>query len=154
MYSYESIIGKYYIEEKNDFVTKICFKDDVPPTTDIIETPLILETKSQLDAYFSQKLKTFSLPLAPEGTSYMKKIWELLCEIPYGETAYYSEIAKKAGNEKAARAVGLANNKNPIPIIIPCHRVLGKNGKLVGYRGGLDMKEMLLDLEKNSFVNN
>ena len=147
-YFYESVIGRYYIKEEHGFITRVCFQNDVLPEDETLESPLIKEAQSQLNAYFTKKLQVFSLPLAPEGTPYMKKIWEHLCQIPYGETASYSEIAERAGNPKAARAVGLANNKNPIPIIIPCHRVVGKNGKLVGYRGGLDMKELLLNLEQ------
>ena len=91
----------------------------------------------------------FDLPLDPIGTEFQKKVWQALKEIPFGETRSYGEIAKLIGNEKASRAVGMANNKNPIAIIIPCHRVIGANGKLVGYAGGLDLKEKLLKLEKN-----
>ena len=88
------------------------------------------------------------MPLEPNGTEFMKQVWTALCGIPYGKTATYGEIAERVGRPKAARAVGLANNRNPIPIIIPCHRVIGANGSLTGYAGGLDMKKRLLDLEK------
>ncbi len=87
------------------------------------------------------------MPLAPKGTDFQKKVWQALCEIPYGETFSYKKVAQKIGNEKACRAVGMANNKNPIAIIVPCHRVIGENGKLVGYAGGLEVKKKLLVLE-------
>ena len=105
------------------------------------------EISGQLEAYFSGKLKSFDVKLAPEGTEFQKSVWKALCEIPYGETRTYGEIAKSIGNPKASRAVGLANNRNPIAIIVPCHRVIGANGKLTGYASGLDVKEFLLRLE-------
>ena len=102
----------------------------------------------QLRAYFAGELEDFDLPLAPEGTQFQQKVWTELCEIPYGETRSYGELARRIGNPNACRAVGLANGSNPIPIIIPCHRVIGSNGKLTGYGGGLPIKEKLLALEK------
>jgi methylated-DNA-[protein]-cysteine S-methyltransferase len=107
------------------------------------------ETSRQLEAYFSGKLKSFDIKLAPEGTEFQKSVWNALCEIPYGETRTYKEIAVSIGNPKAYRAVGLANNRNPIAIIVPCHRVIGADGKLTGYASGLDIKEFLLRLEGN-----
>lgn len=101
----------------------------------------------QLNEYFTGRRKSFDLPLAPEGTEFQKRVWKALSAIPYGETRTYGEIAALAGNPKASRAVGLANNKNPIGIIVPCHRVVGADGKLTGYAGGLKAKEWLLDLE-------
>jgi methylated-DNA-[protein]-cysteine S-methyltransferase len=106
------------------------------------------ETISQLKAYFSGELQFFDLKLAPEGTEFQKSVWKALCEIPYGETQSYKDIAVSVGKSKAYRAVGLANNRNPIAIIIPCHRVIGSNGKLTGYASGLDVKEFLLGLEQ------
>jgi len=102
----------------------------------------------QLLAYFGGELKAFALPLAPLGTPFQRKVWQLLCEIPYGETISYGELARRVGNPNASRAVGLANGSNPIPIVIPCHRVIGSNGKLTGYGGGLPIKEKLLSLER------
>jgi methylated-DNA-[protein]-cysteine S-methyltransferase len=102
----------------------------------------------QLETYFSGELKSFDLKLAPEGTDFQKSVWKALCEIPFGETRTYKDIAVSIGKPKAYRAVGLANNRNPIAIIIPCHRVIGTNGKLTGYASGLDVKEFLLKLEK------
>jgi len=106
------------------------------------------ETISQLKDYFSGKLQSFDLKLAPEGTEFQKSVWKALCEIPYGETRSYKNIAISIGKPKACRAVGLANNRNPIAIFIPCHRVIGSNGKLTGYASGLDIKEFLLKLEQ------
>lgn len=102
----------------------------------------------QLDLYFAGKLEDFDLQLAPQGTPFQMEVWKRLLDIPYGETTSYGELAKRIGNPKACRAVGLANGSNPIPIIIPCHRVIGSNGKLTGYGGGLPIKEKLLALER------
>ena len=102
----------------------------------------------QLQAYFAGELENFDLPLGPEGTPFQQKVWNELCRIPYGETISYGELAKRIGNPNASRAVGLANGSNPIPIVIPCHRVIGSNGKLTGYGGGLPIKEKLLAVEK------
>jgi len=106
------------------------------------------ETIRQLHAYFAGELKAFDLPLAPQGTPFQLAVWKRLCEIPYGETISYGELARRIGNPNASRAVGLANGSNPIPIVIPCHRVIGSNGKLTGYGGGLPIKEKLLGLER------
>ncbi len=146
---YESKAGRIGITEKNGQITRICITgDDLPKGEELCKTPLLKEAVRQLDSYFNGELKEFSLPLAPEGTDFMKQVWAALCEIPYGKTATYGEVADKIGRPKAARSVGLANNRNPIPIIIPCHRVIGADGSLTGYAGGLDMKKRLLDLEK------
>ncbi|HXM20296.1 MAG TPA: methylated-DNA--[protein]-cysteine S-methyltransferase [Terriglobales bacterium] len=106
------------------------------------------ETIRQLYAYFAGELENFDLQLAPEGTPFQLGVWRRLCDIPYGETISYGELAGRIGNPKASRAVGLANGSNPIPIVIPCHRVIGSNGKLTGYGGGLPIKEKLLALER------
>jgi methylated-DNA-[protein]-cysteine S-methyltransferase len=104
---------------------------------------------AQLSEYFNGTRRNFDLDLAPRGTEFQTKVWAALAEIPYGTTATYGEIAAKVGNPKASRAVGMANNRNPIALIIPCHRVIGSSGKLVGYGGGLPTKEFLLDLERS-----
>jgi len=108
----------------------------------------LTETIRQLEAYFAGDLENFNLQLAPEGTPFQLEVWQRLCDIPYGKTISYGELAGRIGNPKASRAVGLANGSNPIPIVIPCHRVIGSNGKLTGYGGGLPIKEKLLALEK------
>ena len=102
----------------------------------------------QLDEYFKGIRTVFNIPIMPQGTEFQRRVWNALTEIDYGKTRTYGEIAAAIGNPKAARAVGLANNKNPISIIVPCHRVVGANGRLVGYAGGLETKSFLLELEK------
>ncbi len=113
---------------------------------------LLKETIRQLRAYFAGELEAFDLPLAPEGTPFQLKVWRRLCDVPYGETISYGELARRIGNPNASRAVGLANGSNPIPIIIPCHRVIGSNGSLTGYGGGLPIKEKLLALERRQLT--
>jgi methylated-DNA-[protein]-cysteine S-methyltransferase len=113
------------------------------------EDPLALgDVIRQLRAYFAGELENFDLALAPQGTPFQQKVWSELQKIPYGETISYGELARRIGNPNASRAVGLANGSNPISIVIPCHRVIGSNGKLTGYGGGLPIKEKLLALEK------
>jgi methylated-DNA-[protein]-cysteine S-methyltransferase len=109
----------------------------------------LAESIRQLRAYFAGDLENFDLALHPGGTAFQLAVWKHLCEIPYGETISYGELARRIGNPNASRAVGLANGSNPIPIIIPCHRVIGSNGKLTGYGGGLPIKEKLLALERH-----
>ena len=124
-----------------------------PPRPDWREDARSLkEVIRQLHAYFAGKLEDFDIPLAPEGTDFQKKVWKRLCDIPYGETISYGQLAQRIGNPNASRAVGLANGSNPIPIIIPCHRVIGSNGKLTGYGGGLPIKEKLLALERRQLT--
>ena len=108
----------------------------------------LIEPIRQLRDYFAGELEKFQLSLGPEGTPFQQKVWNELCRIPYGETISYGELARRIGNPNASRAVGLANGSNPIPIVIPCHRVIGSNGKLTGYGGGLPIKEKPLALEK------
>ena len=112
--------------------------------------PVLIDTETQLKEYFNGKRKTFDLRLDPIGTEFQNKVWRALREIPFGETCSYGELAKKLGSPKASRAVGAANGKNPISIVVPCHRVIGQNGKLTGFAGGLDKKEILLKLENRS----
>ena len=108
----------------------------------------LVEPVRQVEAYFKGRLKSFDFPLAPQGTPFQTSVWDELLRIPYGETISYGELARRLGNPKAVRAVGLANGSNPIAIVIPCHRVIGSNGTLVGYGGGLPMKQALLSLER------
>ena len=107
----------------------------------------------ELDEYFKGNSKVFDIPLKIEGTEFQRKVWNALLEIPYGETRTYLDIAKQIGNSKACRAVGMANHNNKIMILIPCHRVIGSNKKLVGYAGGIDVKEKLLEIEKKNCIN-
>jgi methylated-DNA-[protein]-cysteine S-methyltransferase len=152
-YSYcESPIGKLLLVTSKRGLSQICFEGQAhqtAPRADSDDLPAVLrDSVRQLRAYFAGELETFELALAPEGTPFQQKVWGELIKIPYGETISYGELARRIGNPNASRAVGLANGSNPIPIIIPCHRVIGSNGKLTGYGGGLPIKEKLLALEK------
>ena len=115
-------------------------------------TPLLLQTERELSEYFAGYRKVFTVPLAPEGTPFQQSCWQALLQIPYGESRTYGQQAAQIGRPKACRAVGMANHRNPIPILIPCHRVSGANGKLTGYAGGLDIKEILLQIERMNSV--
>lgn len=112
--------------------------------------PVLVETERQLRAYFAGDLRQFDLPLDMVGTAFQQRVWRELLKIPYGETRSYSEVARTIGAPAAVRAVGSANGSNPIPIVVPCHRVIGSGGKLVGYGGGLPLKRRLLALERGS----
>lgn len=109
--------------------------------------PFLSQVERQLNEYFAGKRKAFDLPMTFHGTSFQKKVWELLCQIPFGSTCSYKDIAEKLGNPRGVRAVGGAVGRNPISIIVPCHRVIGSNGTLTGFAGGLNRKQFLLDLE-------
>ena len=146
---YNTSIGALGISEENGFITTVYFANKPKPVAlDLRETPLIKEAAEQLKLYLAGGLREFSLPLELKGTPFMERVWAELQKIPYGETATYGQIAGRVGNAKACRAVGMANNRNPIPIIVPCHRVIGANGKLVGFGGGLPLKQKLLSLEQ------
>lgn len=141
----KSKIGNLMLISENEKLVEIKFVYDenlIEPKTEILK-----ETKKQLDEYFNGERKNFSIPFEIKTTEFMSKVYRALIQIPYGTTVTYKDIAKTVGNEKAVRAVGMANHKNRIPIIIPCHRVIGKNGKLVGFAGGIDLKQKLLELE-------
>jgi len=158
VYFYKFQINKNHVfkigiaEESGAGKTAICYiflnAEKTPNGYTKQETPLIKKAALQFEEYFNGKRKTFNLPLIMHGTVFQKKVWKALQNIPYGKTVSYGEIAAKIGNPKACRAVGLANNRNPISIIVPCHRVIGSNGSLTGYGGGLELKQQLLDLEK------
>ena len=137
------------IAEENKAITGLFFGRALPAGFTKAETPLITKAAAQIAEYFVGKRKKFSLPMVMHGTDFQMDVWKALQSIPYGETRSYKEIAALVGRPKAVRAVGMANNRNPIAIIIPCHRVIGHNGSLVGYGGGLPLKQYLLDLERN-----
>lgn len=118
------------------------------PTEWIRDEAVFSEPLHQLQEYFAGKRQEFELQIDPQGTPFQKEVWRELCRIPYGKTASYQAIAERLGKPKACRAVGMANGRNPLPIIIPCHRIIGKNGTLTGFGGGLPMKRQLLDLER------
>lgn len=142
-----SPIGKLWLAQEGDFITELLFTGEAPER-EKEETPLLLRAEEELNEYFLGKRRKFDLPLLPKGTEFQKAVWKALLTIPYGETRSYQEIACLVGCPKGQRAVGMANNRNPISIFIPCHRVIGKNGALTGYGGGEDKKEYLLRLEK------
>jgi methylated-DNA-[protein]-cysteine S-methyltransferase len=146
----DSPVGPLMLAGTADALAVISFENGrrVPrqPDWERREAPF-RETLAQLRAYFKGRLREFDLPLAPEGTAFEQKVWKALLKIPYGRTIAYGELARRIGKPGAARAVGLANGRNPLPIVIPCHRVIGSNGKLTGYGGGLDTKRWLLTLE-------
>ena len=148
----ESPLGALLLASDEQGLREINFMDGRHPARPKPEwqeqAAALKETIRQLRAYFAGELRDFDLPLAPQGTEFQQNVWAELCKIPYGETISYGELARRIGNPNASRAVGLANGSNPIPVIIPCHRVIGANGKLTGYGGGLPIKEKLLALEK------
>lgn len=146
VYYNDTIVGEVGVVEEDGYIIEVLVNEKIKDA-EIKLTNLIQETFDQLDVYFKGKRKEFDIKIKLKGTSFQQKVWEELVRIPYGSTLSYKDIATKIGNMKASRAVGRANNKNPIPIIVPCHRVIGKNGKLVGYAMGLEIKQMLLDLE-------
>lgn len=148
--TYKTRIGTIRIVENENKISRI---ETVKVNTEYfrgekIETTLIKKAYKQILEYLEGKRKEFTLALLIKGTKFQEKVWNALLEIPYGETRTYGEISKKIGNEKASRAVGRASHNNPIMIVVPCHRVIGSNKKLVGYAGGLDIKETLLKLEQ------
>lgn len=146
----ETPIGRVTLVEEEGAITQLRFGEFFRGTAVQEETPLLHESILQLEAYFQGKLRVFDLPLNPWGTAFQCNVWKELRCIPYGQTRSYGEIARVCGNTRAARAVGMASNRNPVAIIIPCHRVIGADGRLVGYGGGLDIKTYLLELERRA----
>jgi len=148
---YQSQFGPIEIRYKEDKVTYIK-KDITEKSKNEAECPCKLtdEVIKQFEEYFQGKRKMFDFKYDLQGTDFQKKVWHALEQIPYGETRSYKDIATAIGNAKASRAVGMANNRNPITIAVPCHRVIGSSGKLVGYAGGLEMKEKVLELESKN----
>lgn len=144
-------LGKILLIEENEKIVEVSIKQ-AENLRDVIfkETELLKKTEKQLQEYLARKRKVFDIPIQAKGTAFREKVWKELEKIPYGETRTYQEIAEKIGNPKACRAVGMANHHNPIPILIPCHRVIGKKGNLVGYALGLNLKEILLTLEQEN----
>ena len=137
---YDTDICKITIAEEDGYITHVLFGHENLPDSRVNETALLKDAHKQISEYLKGERRSFDLPLSPSGTEFQQRVWKALTGIPYGETVTYEDIARKVGNEKACRAVGMANNRNPISLIIPCHRVIGKNGKLTGYGGGLGIK--------------
>lgn len=144
---YQSPIGKIHLQADDDALILTSFMDDSDNERATTLSPVLKNTIRKLDAYFKGTLKSFDLPLKPEGTSFQQTVWKELANIPFGQTITYLQLAKRLGNVKVIRAAASANGKNPIGIIIPCHRVIGADGKLTGYAGGLHRKQWLLQHE-------
>ena len=147
-FTMETPIGLLTVEETDGTITAIRFGGEGVTAP---STLLLQQTMQQLQEYFAGQRRAFDLPLCPHGTPFQQAAWTALCEIPYGEVRTYAQQAAAIGKPKACRAIGMANHCNPIPILIPCHRVIGAGGKLTGYAGGLDTKRYLLTLEKTDF---
>lgn len=148
-YYYSFSIGEIGICEEEGFITDIFFRKLKDVDGEICETETISDCSKQIEEYLKGNREDFDIQVKTDGTDFQKRVWKALLNIGYGRTASYREIAENIGNPKAARAVGMANNKNPIIIIIPCHRIIGADGSLTGYAGGVDIKRKLLEIENN-----
>jgi methylated-DNA-[protein]-cysteine S-methyltransferase len=147
----DSPVGELLLTSDGESLTRLMFAPiTTDPTWSPEPCPVLTETVRQLSAYFAGERTDFDLPLAATGTPFQLRVWEALRGIPYAETINYGQLAGRTGNVKASRAVGLANGRNPIAIVVPCHRVIGANGSMTGYGGGLDRKRTLLDLERRT----
>lgn len=148
-----SPLGEMTLQANDEGILGIWFTTQTTRPDDLGQEdanhPVLGLALTQLDEYFSGKRTQFDLPIAAKGTAFQMQVWQALTTIPYGETWSYQELANAIGNPKAVRAVGLANGKNPVSIVVPCHRVIGKNGKLTGYAGGIERKRWLLERESN-----
>lgn len=157
MHYFEGIttpIGRLHLVSNDEALLRVYFANETWTEAYVRKPnhPILLLAKKELREYFTGKRKTFSVPLHGEGTEYQKNVWQVLRTISYGETISYKEEARRAGNDLASRAVGSANGKNPLPIFVPCHRVIASNGKLGGYKGGESVKERLLTLERKHTI--
>lgn len=148
----DSPVGRLLLSGDEEGLRLINFQTgrhrESPDSTWRLDPPRFADVIGQLEAYFAGELRSFNLRLAPEGTAFQIKVWKALRTIPYGETISYGELARRVGNVRASRAVGAANGRNPLPIVIPCHRVIGADGTMTGYGGGVPIKEALLALER------
>lgn len=147
---YDSPLGELTLVSNGDALVELNFENGryPKPAQPVGDDKILKQARRELDAYFAGKLKAFTVPVAPEGTEFQKKAWKALQKIPYGATRSYAQQAVAVGNPNAVRAVGSANGRNPVAIIIPCHRVIGSNGSLTGFGGGMECKKQLLDLEQ------
>lgn len=143
----QSPLGNIRIGRDDTGITELKFTEE---PVSISEDELLCRCAQELEEYFLEKRTVFDLPLSLKGTEFQKKVWNILADIPYGHTETYGSIALKAGNPQASRAVGSACHNNPVWILIPCHRVIGKNGSLTGYAGGIERKQKLLEMEKKN----
>jgi len=146
-----SPLGNILLTADERGLTGINFQDGQgaknPPRSSVEAMAPFKEAVAQISAYFRGKRRSFDLPLSPAGTAFQRRVWDALREIPYGRTVSYGDLAKRLGKPTASRAVGAANGRNPLPIVVPCHRVIGSDGRLTGYYGGTHLKEFLLNLE-------
>lgn len=149
IFYFNSPIGAIGISADEGRISRIFYVGGSRAESENVPAVIAL-AKKQLEEYFKGARKSFELPIYQKGTPFQRAVWNELIKIPYGETVTYGEIAARVGNPRASRAVGMANNKNPIMIVVPCHRVIGKNGRLTGYAGGLDVKAALLELERQN----
>jgi methylated-DNA-[protein]-cysteine S-methyltransferase len=143
-------LGELLLTEENGALTTLSFAgggEDAPQSRRTEETPLLCRAQAELLEYFAGTRRVFDLPLSPRGTAFDHRVWAALQTIPYGERCTYGQLAQQLGNPRACRAVGMANHRNPLPILIPCHRCGGVGGRLTGYAGGLARKQFLLELE-------
>lgn len=147
-----NIVGKLRITEDDGFIVRIDFVSDEVEAETCESSPLLDQACMEIDEYLAGERRNFTFPIRLEGTDFQIRVWKELMEVPYGETITYKELAIRVENPNAIRAVGGANNKNKLPIVIPCHRVIGSNGKLVGYAGGIDIKERLLMIERKGLI--
>lgn len=144
---FDTPLGQMALAEESGALTRLFLPGEGIPRLVSRETPLLSKGRDEILAYLRGERRSFDLPLDPMGTPFQQAVWTELRRIPYGETRSYAQVAAGIGKPKAVRAVGQANHRNPLPIFIPCHRVIGASGKLTGYGGGLDLKEKLLELE-------
>lgn len=147
-YLFETSLGTMGLEEEEGALVRLRLPGQPMPRIASRPTPLLLRGEQQLVEYLEGRRRDFDLPLAPKGTPFQQRVWAALRDIPWGETRTYRDIARAVDCPKGFRAVGMANNRNPLPIFIPCHRVVGADGSLTGYAGGLEMKRALLELER------
>lgn len=147
----ETPVGEMWLAQQGDALAELRLPGERAPEGEIGQTPLLLEAARQLREYFEGARAAFELPLNPEGTAFQKAVWAELMKIPAGETRTYGDIARAIKKPNASRAVGSANHHNPLPVVIPCHRVIGSGGALVGYGGGLPLKRELLELEERFY---
>ena len=147
---FDTPLGWMGLAEEDGAIIRLYLPNTPTPRVMPRETPLLAEGRRQLMEYLAGERSAFDLPLRLQGTDFQRQVWEALRAIPYGETRSYGQLAAALGRPKAGRAVGMANHNNPIPILVPCHRVVGANGSLTGYAGGVDLKQRLLELERSS----
>jgi methylated-DNA-[protein]-cysteine S-methyltransferase len=146
MCSVHTPIGRLLLSRNAHGLSDVRFAGEPSSSND----PLLVEAADQLRAYFAGELREFDLPLAPRGTEFQRRVWDAVSAVPFGATSSYAEIASAIGTPSACRAVGAANGRNPLPVIVPCHRIVGSTGALTGYGGGLARKRALLDLEAHA----